>query len=222
MGESPASRLQWAALVGASLIAPVVVRMTQMLDHDLVMRLADCRGFVMDLGVSLLLASGLGALTRLSRFTRPAGAIVVGFWSLVNFANYEHIRELGSIVNLSYAGYLTDATFFRGSALAPTHPVLLFVTTLVSVVLVASALDPRQRYRVLPPLALALVTIVAAGFTPRADEIASWRQTDLVTAQFHRSIEPVRISGFNSFRISFKMAWEYCSYISWFQSFILS
>jgi arylsulfatase A-like enzyme len=190
--------LQWAALVGASLIAPVIVRMTQMLDHDLSMRIADCRGFVMDLGVSLLLASGLGALTKLPRFTRPAGAIAVGFWSLLNFANYEHIRELGSIVNLSYAGYLTDATFFRGSALAPTHPVLFLVTALVSVVLVIYALEPRQRYGTLPTLAFGLVVIIAAGLTPQADEIASWRQTDLVTAQFRRSIEPARISGSDS------------------------
>jgi arylsulfatase A-like enzyme len=194
MRESSASPYRWAALVSAALVAPVVVRFTQMLDHDLTMRLADCRGFFADLGVSLLLASGLAALTKLPRFARTAGAIVVGFWSLLNFANYEHVRELGSIVNLSYAGYMTDATFFRGSALAPTHPILLVVTTLVSISLVISALDPKQRYRLLPLLSLALVVIVIAGITPRATAIASWRQADLVTAQFRRSIEPAGIS----------------------------
>ena len=103
MRESSASPYRWAVLVGAALIAPLVVRITQMLDHDLSTQLADWRGIVADLGVSLLLASGIAALTRLPRLARTAGAIVVGLWSLLNFANYEHIRELGSIFNLSYA-----------------------------------------------------------------------------------------------------------------------
>ena len=80
MRESSASPYRWALLVGAALVAPVVVRITQMLDHDLAIQLADCRGFVADLGVSLLLASGLAALTKLPLINSSATFALANPW----------------------------------------------------------------------------------------------------------------------------------------------
>jgi hypothetical protein len=195
MNESPASAVHSAALVGATVAAPIVVRVTQMLGHDLSMTIADCSGFVADLGVSLLLAAGIAALTRLPRFARSVGVVLIGFWSLLHFANYEHIRELGSIVNLGYAGYVADETFFRGSVLAPTHAALLISTTVISIVMVWFALGANRRWRLLPLLMAALPVMAVSLLIPQTDNVASWRQTDLVTAQFERSQRPILTSG---------------------------
>jgi len=37
-------------------------------------------------------------------------------WCLINFANYEHIRELGAMARLTYAGFVVDPTFFSAQA----------------------------------------------------------------------------------------------------------
>jgi phosphoglycerol transferase MdoB-like AlkP superfamily enzyme len=186
MEKLPASPANWAALIGATVLAPTVVRVTQILDHRLAMRLADCRGFLADLAVSLLLAAGIAVLAKTPRVGRWVGVTLIVIWSLVNFANYEHIRELGSVVNLSHAGYVTDATFLRGSVLAPTHPVLLVLTTLISLIVVLYAVSTGRQYRARLLLLAAVPLTAVAALTPRAGEISSWRQTDLVTAQISR------------------------------------
>ena len=62
MKETPASHGHVAALVGAAVLAPVVVRLTRILDHGLRLTFADCKGVVADLGVSLLLAAEVEGL----------------------------------------------------------------------------------------------------------------------------------------------------------------
>ncbi len=133
-----------ASLVGAVILAPLVTRILLLFEGGVDLRTADLEGLAADIGISLVLASGLIAATRFGSWFRWVGPMCVGFWCVANFANYEHIHELGSMASLSHAGYLADPTFFRGSVLAPTHPFLLVLTTLASVALVWRALAPDR------------------------------------------------------------------------------
>ncbi|TFG37942.1 MAG: hypothetical protein E4H44_04590, partial [Candidatus Aminicenantes bacterium] len=135
-------RCSLAAILGAVFLPPLVVRALLLVEGRLSLRGADLSGVVADLGVSLVLGSVAAATVRTHRWFRPVATVLVAGWCAVNFANYEHIRELGSMANLSHASYVLDPVFFRGSALAATHPVLLIVTMLTSTISAWCALGP--------------------------------------------------------------------------------
>jgi hypothetical protein len=115
--------------------------------------------------------------------------VLVTGWCVINFANYEHIRELGSMANLSHAAYVLDPVFFRGSVLAPTHPVLLMLTGLISTILAWWALGPDRQLRPLRVLLVGLALMVTAAAIPQAHSVASWRQTDFLIAQVARLLK---------------------------------
>ncbi len=103
-----------------ALCAPVL-RMVLLLEKDLPWTWQDGRGFVSDLAVGTLFAALAVALSSRTRL----GAWVLGaVWVVLNFMQYEHVRVFDAEVQVTYAAYLTDATFLQGSALEVTHPVL--------------------------------------------------------------------------------------------------
>lgn len=190
MSLQPLPRSSVAPIVGAVVLAPLVVRLLLLFEERIALRTADLQGLIADVGVSLLLASALIAASRHGRATRLAGTLCVGFWCLSNFANYEHIRELGSMAGLSHAGFVIDRTFFHGSVLAPTHPLLLVFTALVSMALAWLGTDPDRPRSPRGPLLIGLALFVAAVVIPQTDEIARWRQSDFLSAQALRLLAP--------------------------------
>lgn len=188
MRTPPASVLNWATLFCAAALAPFVVRIALLHDSALSPGIEDGLGFIADAATCLLFAAGLAATSRLPRFGRWIGAVLTALWSLAHFANFEHIRELGSIIDLTYAGYLADEAFLRGSALAPTHPVLLLVTTAGTTALAAWALSQDRRYRVWPVALAGAGAILMAALLPQSQEAATWRQNDLFVRQALRLI----------------------------------
>ena len=99
----------WVLIVASMLLPPWVVRVALLVDGSISVRQADALGFLSDAAVSLLLAAALMWLASLTARGRLIGMPLVAVWSLANFANFEHIKELGSTVSLDYAGYLADA-----------------------------------------------------------------------------------------------------------------
>ena len=126
-----------------------MVRVVGLTGNNLGLVAVDGRGFLSDIAVSLLVAGVVGGLAGLRRFGRWLGLALVMVWCLANFANYEHIRELGSMVGFSHAGYITDPTFFMGSALSPSHPLLLVASLAASFAMAWWALAKDTSFRVL-------------------------------------------------------------------------
>ena len=114
--------LAWVYLLLAVLAPPLLVRLVLRLEIDFPVDTADIPGVLSDLGAALLCAALLIALARLSRVLAAVSALL---WSLLNYASFEHVRELGSALQFTFAHYATDPTVLLGSALAPSSPMLL-------------------------------------------------------------------------------------------------
>lgn len=179
-------------LVGAAALPQLVARAALLVEGSVPLAVADLRGLAADCTASLVIAALLAVPPiRSSRLGRALGSVVIGAWSLINFANYEHVRELGSLVNIANAGYVTDPTFFRGSVLAPTHPVVLLSTTLLAV---AGAWWAMRQERQPRPEALLLAAAPALAAMVALPErgVAEWRRTNLLFAQPARLAAAVR------------------------------
>jgi hypothetical protein len=181
-----ASAADWAVLVGSAALAPLVVRFALLVEAAIVPAGADARGALADAAACLVVVGALAALSRWPGIGRWAGAILTVVWSLAHFANYEHIRELGSVVEFTYAGYVLDEAFLRGSVLAPTRPVLVLSTTAVATVLAVVALGARRRYPAWPPTLAGIALLALLALFPRSSAAATWRQVDLVSEQIRR------------------------------------
>jgi len=161
----------------------MVVRTMLITEHNLRVRVGDLRGLALDLAVSLLVAIAVLFVLRFERWGRPAAMALVALWCIINFANYEHVRELGSMVRLTYAGYLADPTFLLGSGLAFSHPMILFLVVIVScAVLWVSPQCPRFERFWLWALVVAII-FGASAVIPRDSRLSEWRQTNVVAAQ---------------------------------------
>jgi len=167
-------------------LAPIVVRCTLVVEHGLAPVVADGRGFLADLAAALVVAGLLAALSRSSVFGRWVGAAAAAVWTLFNFANYEHIRELGSVIGFSYAGYVFDETFLLGSAADPTRPLVLAAVGVGSAVLAWFALSGEGRFRAWTLLLTGVAGSVLLAAVPLSPEAASWRQTDILGASLRR------------------------------------
>lgn len=167
----------------AIFLSPVVVRSLLLLEGDLGIRAADLRGLFADLGVSMLIASGIAVTRNLHRWSRLAATALVLCWVLANFVNYEHIRELGSTVALAYAGYAVEPTFLVGSGLASTHPVILLGVVTVSCTLLWLPHRDREVAGGLKEFLAAIMVIVIITVWPHDPRSATWRQTNFVLAQ---------------------------------------
>ena len=173
-------------LLASAALAPFVVRVALLVDAAIVPVGADGRGVLADAAASLVFAGALAALSGWSGFGRWVGALMTVVWSLVHFANYEHIRELGSVVDFTYAGYVFDEAFLRGSVLAPTRPILVLSTTAVATLLAVVALGAHRRYPVWPPTVAGIALLVLLAPLPKSATAATWRQVDLFSEQIRR------------------------------------
>ena len=155
---------------------------------NLTVRAVDLRGLVTDSAVSLLVGIVVLFVLRFQRWGRPAASALAALWCLVNFANFEHIRELGALARLTYAGFVADPTFLLGSGLAFSHPVVFSLVLIVSCGVVWAS---PQRPRFERPWLWAAVAVVIFGASaaiPRDRRFSEWRQTNVVAAQAGRMI----------------------------------
>ena len=170
------------------LLSPLVVRTMLITENNLRVRAGDLRGLALDVAVSLLVAIAVLFVLRLKRWGRPAALALAALWCLINFANYEHIRELGAMARLTYAGYLADPTFLLGSGLAFSHPMFFFLVVIVScAVLWVSPQYPRSERSWIWVL-VAVVIFGASVVMPGDRQLSEWRQTNVVAAQASRLV----------------------------------
>lgn len=176
-------------VVVAILLSPLVVRAMLISEDNLRVRAGDLRGLALDLAVSLLTVIMILFVLRIKSWGRLAASALIIIWCLINFANYEHIRELGAMANLTYAGYIADPTFFFGSGLASSHPVVFALVVIASCL--ALWVSPRYSRigQSLPWLALAIIVFGAFVLMPYDRRLSEWRQTNVVVAQAARLVD---------------------------------
>jgi Sulfatase len=180
-----------ARVVGAFLLSPLVVRVMLIIENNVRIRAGDLRGITLDVAVSLLMVIVALSVLRSQRWGRPAASALVALWCLVNLANYEHIRELGAMARLAYAGFITDPTFLFGSGLSSSHPLVFSLVLVVSIL--ALWISPRHP-QIGAPLRWLLVAVVvfsAPVLIPLDQQLSEWRQTNIVAAQAHRLIDGI-------------------------------
>jgi hypothetical protein len=114
------TRTRWT--VGAALLPPLSVRCALLLARPGRPAAADLAGFVSDTVAALVAAALFAALLARSR---SLAALAGALWGALHYANYEHVRELGAGLQLTFAYYLANPTFVRGSVFAPAAPWLL-------------------------------------------------------------------------------------------------
>ena len=182
------SRRPQGLIVVAVFLSPLVTRVMLLIEHDLGFRAGDLRGLALDLAVSLLVATAALFLLRCKRWGRPAATVPVALWCLINFANYEYIRELGSMARLTYAGYLADPTFLFGSGLAFSHPVILFLVVTVSCVVVWVSPQSLRSRKIWLLVLIAAMIFGASTVIPRDRQLSEWRQSNVVAAQAGRLV----------------------------------
>jgi hypothetical protein len=183
------SRRPEGYVVAAIVLSPLVVRAMLIAEYNLGVRAGDFRGLALDLAVSLLVATATLFLLRFERWGRLAATALVALWCLINFANYEHIRELGSMARLTYAGNILDPTFLLGSGVASSHPMTFLLVVIVScAVLWVSPQCPRvERFWLWA--SVAAVIFGTAAVLPRDRQLSEWRQTNVVAAQISRLVD---------------------------------
>jgi hypothetical protein len=171
-GDTIRSRSPW--IFASAVLAPFALRVTAIVTADASPAFGDLRGFASDTVAALLATALLLGVARLSRIA--AVALLVA-WTLGQYANFEHIRELDSAVTLRDAAYLIDPTFVGGSVLAPSQPVLLAILLLAGPGMAWWAL-PRSRgpRAVAATVAAAAVGLGVLALWPWSDSIAAWRQ----------------------------------------------
>jgi len=175
-----------ALLLAALLIPPLTVRSTLLVEGGFAPALPDALGLLSDLAVALLAFSLVRVVARGQRATAVA---LVALWALLQYAGYEHVRELGAGLQFEYAAYLADPTFLAGSALAPGRPGLLIALVLGAPLLAAVALrGGAAAPRALPALAGGLVLLALVSAAPRDPARLAWRQRHFVHENLERGL----------------------------------
>jgi hypothetical protein len=171
----------------AHLIPPLVFRALLLGEMDAEPGWADIRGVFSDIMFTsvycLLTGIMLWPTTRVRRFPLKniLAVFVVVTWTLLHWANYEHLRALGSVLNLRNAGYLGDKTFFLGSALSVTHPLLLALSIIGTSLMIwwSLPLSSTRKRTVITGGVCAVALLVCLVWTVR-DDLASWRQKHFI------------------------------------------
>jgi hypothetical protein len=148
--DAEAGAVRLVLLGCAALLGPVGLRALLLFEQGLAPGSGDLRGLLSDVTAALGVAVAAGLLARLRGWL---GVALLLLWALLCYGNYEHVRANGANMALRYAGYLADAIFPRGSALAFTPPWLLAGALLATLGLGWAALRPGARVR-LPTLAI--------------------------------------------------------------------
>jgi len=171
----------------ALLFAPVVLRGVLLADLAPSASVQDLRGVLSDLAIALLL---LPAVFAAGRLTRWIGVAIVAGWTLLQYANYETVVELGSLASALDLRFLGDSTFLLGSALEVARPVLL------GALLVAGAVAVRLAPAAVPwlhsgaSLAVGAALAMLLALWPWSDEVALWRQTNVVQRNLNLLVRP--------------------------------
>ena len=166
-------------MFGAAYLAPIGLRLLQMIELDAAFCVADIRGMISGMVVSGVVALALIALQhlRFKQIGRIAGLLVLWFWVGLQCGNFEHVRALGTMINLAYAGYMVDATFFKGSVMHMSHPVTFALALLGSTAMYWWGTRSSHSWRALvPAAALAIVAMVTLLCWETDPDKAVWRQ----------------------------------------------
>lgn len=174
-------------LLASAWAAPLLVRCVLVLRQPGGPDLADAPGFASDLAVSLVLTSLLAVLARRGLL---ALALVLVPWSLVQYANFEHVSELGAGLQLRGAGYLADPTFLLGSALSPTRPLLLAAALVLPLAIAAVAVRRREAVPGVALLTAGIGLAVLVGFVPRGEGALAWRERHPLQEGLARAFGP--------------------------------
>jgi hypothetical protein len=176
--DAEAGAVRLVLLGCAALLVPDGLRALLLFEQGLAPGSGDLRGLLSDVTAALGVAVAAGLLARLRGWL---GVGLLLLWALLCYGNYEHVRANGANMALRYAGYLADAIFLRGSALAFTPPWLLAGALLATLGLGWAALRPGARVR-LPTLAIGCALAAAAlALWNASPETLGWRQTHFVT-----------------------------------------
>ncbi len=175
--DSATSRTRIAVAFASAVIAPVAFRVAALSDRGSGVALVDLRGFWSDAMVALLV---LALAVLASRASRLAALALVLIWTALQYANYESLRVLGSLISVRDASYLADPTFLRGSALVVSRPALLSLLCLACPLLAWFGLRGAPLRIALWCAAAALLLLGARMAWPWNDEAAAWRQTHFV------------------------------------------
>lgn len=140
-------------------------------------------GFAADLAVVFLVLPAFLLLARGGRIATGVRGLLASAWVLVHWAAFEHVRALDAPLALHQIGYLGDADFLRGSALAVSRP---WILAALLVVTVAGASLPRPR----PPLRIVGLVfgagVLGCGISSLAlapaEGGADWRRQSVVGA----------------------------------------
>lgn len=178
----------WASALAAFTLAafPLVTRIELMWEKQLAPGGFDLHGVLADLAVALLIFAVVMALSRL---TRIGAAVLSVAWVVLTFANYEHVHTFDAPVTTTLARYLLDPTFFNGSAMHATHPVLLAFALIGAVApwIRRPAQPSRRALGVVAAVgAMALVIAVAWPVRPRH---VSWRQSHFMVLAARTRLE---------------------------------
>jgi len=173
-----AAEQKWAVMgplfgVLAVVLAPWAFRCLALWDEGLAPTAADARGALADLSVGLLL---LALFWPLARFARWLAALMIAVLAVGYYANFETIVALGTVASPLDVVFLTDPTFFQGSALAVVHPLLLAAVVVLSLLLAWPGLAARGWYAALAAAGAGLLGLVAVAAWPADDRFTTWRQ----------------------------------------------
>ena len=138
----------------------------------------DLAGVWADLAAGMAVAILVGLVASA---WRPLAIVVGVAWVAINYANYESIRALGSLLNLGFIGYVADPTFLFGSALAPLRPVVLLGLVVVTSALVwVGSREAATRSPWRASLMAAGILLVGLPLFPSTGA-EYWRQTHVLT-----------------------------------------
>ncbi len=175
-------RFAWvnAALAAFVVALPCAARLTLMLEKQAGVAPSDLQGVAADLGASLIACA---LILLAGRRSRALGAPLVGLWVLVNAAIYEFVRVFEAVDAWGHLRYLWDPTFFQGSVATLTHPVAVACALALGVTLAGWPDKGRPGgRRIVATLAVGLALGGVATLWPARDEVAPWRQRNLLLA----------------------------------------
>jgi hypothetical protein len=171
-------QLRYALLFVAALLVPVSFRLVLWSESTVLVSAADLLGLYVDLcvtGVWVLMVVLVGSKSRWAAY-----ALMV-VWCLLNAANYEHVRALGTMPSLHHIYQLAEPAFLWGSAVVVSRPFLLAAL----VILIVAALRELQYDRRLDRqtawfAALMLSMNLGLPLCGDFEQSAQWRQSHLL------------------------------------------
>jgi hypothetical protein len=176
-GAADAPRVRYALALVSVCAGPFAFRAASICDRSGGLALWDLRGFLSDAAVALL---ALAILLAVSLASRLLAVLLVSIWTLLQYANYETVRVLGSLASSLDAGFLVDPTFLIGSATTLSRPLLLAGVLAASAALAWGGLRGASVRRALGSGVAAAVLLGAHSAWPWLDDVAAWRQTHFI------------------------------------------